>query len=351
MITPFSNTIARISGPLGVLSTKTRVRVLLFTKRPEYFDTTDLFDQHGIVELVKFSDSENSLETCAEQFDLALVCTHILGEHKPQYIIRKQRLAPLIVVWNWDNHHCWGRNLSANSLADIILPAHSHASDVLKTPHAVLGRCVPLGTSQWSRALTSKLLWSPHSRSDALSGGHVLWPDASRNEILRILKDRIPGNNLRLIDHDNRKIYFSLSAETRFREWTKHKVSLVVPLAHDLSMRAFDALIAGQVPIVPTDCCDLDAVIPPDIQDALPVVRISDLSPETVETAWRIAIAKFDEGGDKGISARHEYARDHHHIKHRINAIVEYLKSLSQKNFSIVSTDDCIGLVAENRAA
>ena len=174
----------------------------------------------------------------------------------------------------------------------------------------------------------------------------MLWPAASRNEILRTLKDHVPGNALRLIDHDKREPYFSLSAEDRFREWTKYKVSIAVPLVQDVSMRIFDALIAGQIPIVPSDCSALDAAIPLEIQISLPIIRVTDLSPKTVEAAWHIACERFNDGGAQGISIRHKFARDHHHISNRVSEIAEYIRNFSKQEISIVLTDDCVGLVA-----
>ena len=346
LVDPFKNTISRISGPLSSLSTKSKLKVLLFTSRPEYFDGTDLLESTDSIECLTYFYTEDALRACDDRFDLALVCTHVLGEHKAQLIVREKKLAPLIVVWTWDNHHHRARNLSGNTLADIVIPAHSENQETLKTPHSLLGTRVPLGTSQWSRALTSKLLFrNPEMRSEALSGGYVLWPHSARNEVLRRLKTRIPENALSLLDPNNRSPYFSLSVEARFRQWTSYMVSLIIPFNRDLSMRVFDALIAGQIPIVPEDCVDLDSTVPPDIQRRLPIIRVSDLSPQSVELAWRLAIKQFKERGVEGIVTRHEYARDYHHISARIKYIVEYLRGLSTKTFAVESDSDCVGLV------
>ena len=344
----FEGTIARVAAALREIRTREKLSILLFTSAPEYFNTSDLFDPHqGAVKSVRFADSEAALEACKDRFDVAVVCTHIRQEHKAQFIIRQKRLARLIVVWCWDNHHSFDANLRYNSLADLVLAGHSYCSDSLKTPHSVLGRSFCLPTSQWSRSLVSSLIVETLDlRSDALSGGHTLYDGAARNEILLALKHRVPGNALLLMDGKNREPYFSLSAEARFRVWAKYKVSIAVPALHDLSMRVFDALIVGQIPIVPTSCYDLDAAIPPHIQEILPVIRIGELSPETVEAAWRVAIERFDQGGVKGVVARHEYARDHHHISSRINGIAEYIKQLSMKKTCVVMNDSGIGLVA-----
>ena len=155
-LSPFEGTVTRLRSALANISPQKKLRILVFTTRPEYFDASDLFDPNGVIKSVYFADSEDALETCTDRFDFALVCTHILQEHKAQFVIRQKGLAPLIVLWTWDNHHHYDQNLKFNSLGDIILPAHFNFRDELKTPHAVLGRLFFLPTSQWARALASR---------------------------------------------------------------------------------------------------------------------------------------------------------------------------------------------------
>jgi hypothetical protein len=346
---PIRDTISRLAQGLRELRKDDGLGVLLYTSRPEYFDQSDLVDRRrGIVKYVHFAASEAELNLLTERFDIALVCTNIKQEHKAQYIIRRQNLAALIVVWSWDCHHHHEENLRFSSLADVIIPAHSSCNSRLKTPHSVLGRPFPLATAQWSRCLASKLLARDDVvlRSDALSGGYVLWALGHRNEILRALKTGIPGNALRLMEPNDRDPYFKLSAEERFQDWAKFKVSIAVPISDDLPLRVFDALIAGQIPIVPTSCKDLDSAIPTDVQSKLPVIRVEDLSPQTVEAGWRIALKSFDEMGMQGIIKRHEYARDHHHISCRIADISEYIKGLEREQISLAVDDWSVGLVA-----
>jgi hypothetical protein len=164
--------------------------------------------------------------------------------------------------------------------------------------------------------------------------------------MLRALKTGIPGNALRLMEPNDRDPYFKLSAEERFQDWAKFKVSIAVPVSDDLPLRVFDALIAGQIPIVPTSCKDLDSAIPTDVQSKLPVIRVGDVSPEAVEAGWRSALKRFDEMGMQGIIERHEYARDNHHISCRIADISEYVKALAGEQMSLVVDDWSIGLVA-----
>jgi hypothetical protein len=346
----FKTTVERITSALRNIPRHEGVSVLLFTSAPEYFDESDLFEPlQSAVKSVQFAATHEALETCSKTFDLAIVCTHIRKEHKAQYIIRQKRLAQLIVVWCFDNHHSADANLRYNSLADIVLPGHSYCSDFLKTPHSVLGRSFPLPTAQWSRSLASRLLVrNPSLRSNALSGGYVLWSTGGeeRKEFLRVLKECIPGNALRLMDPNNREAYFGLSAEERFKDWANYKISLALPLLHDVSFRVFDALLAGQIPLVPTSCYDLDAVVPPNLQQSLPIIRFGEYSPEAVEAACRAGVEKFDKAGAQGIVARHEYARDHHHITSRINAIAEYTKELSTKKLTAVINDSGVGLLA-----
>jgi hypothetical protein len=110
-----------------------------------------------------------------------------------------------------------------------------------------------------------------------------------------------------------------------------HKVSLCLPLNGDLSQRLFDALLTGQIPIVAPDIHDLDAVIPPDLQKRLPVIRFDSYSTESVSKAYHEALRIFDQQGDSGIEKRHVFALEKQTFPERIREILGAVRSLSQQ--------------------
>ena len=149
------------------------------------------------------------------------------------------------------------------------------------------------------------------------------------------------------MDIASRNRYFARSAEEKFRDWASFKVSLALPLLNDLSFRVFDALFCGQIPLVPTDCYDLDGVISPELQSILPIIRFDEYSIDAVRAAWHEALQQFDKLGSEGARKRHEFVREHHHISVRLRQIAHYALALanSDPKLSLSIDDSGIGLV------
>jgi hypothetical protein len=287
-----------------------------------------------------------------KKYDIAIICTHIMAEHLAQHIIRLRRMASIVVLWTWDNHHHYYENLSYNSLADIVLPGHGFCASAIRSPHYLLGQQVPLCTAQWPTALVAEILQeqSAVERSSSLYGGFVMWPDTSRNDQLLELQREIPNNRLALINVEDRSKYFGASPEDQIRDWAGHKVSLNLPYAEDLSLRVFDSLLTGVIPIVSRDCRDLDSVIPVELQKSLPVLRLDEISVAAVTEVYREGVARFDQAGQEGVLRRHVYARDHHHVSARVKQIVSYITDLNMSHDMEISIDDTgIGLIARPR--
>ena len=337
-----TDSLHRIESNLLTLRDKSAYDVLFYSARKEFFDVSDIESlSAGLVRSVTFCGEETQLSSLGRRFDLIIACTHLMREHIAHLIMRTLSLAPLVVAWTWDNHHKPFWNLCYNTLADIVLPGHKFCADALKSPRYLLGRNMPLCTGQWSRSLAGELLASEDfmSRSDSLYGGYILWPEFPRKEQLVALRQGIPDNHLTLLNHENRDRYFGLPADVRFRDWASHKVSLNIALSEDLSLRVFDALLAGQIPIVAGRCHDLDAVIPPDQQELLPVLRATEISVPSVTAAWQEGLRRFAGAGAEGVRHRYEFARDHHHITSRIHQIVAYVAGLGRRLHEV---DVCI---------
>jgi len=347
----FIETVSRLKRALSCLRNKTSLDVLLFSKRPEYFCAEDLIEgPNSTIKSIQFVSDERELLALKRTFDLAIICTHIKGEHKAQVIIRGRKFAPVLVAWTWDNHIDPYSNLRFSALSDIILPTHKYCADLLKTPHAVVGENFPHCTCQWSRPLAAKLLEASisNSRSDSLYGGYVSWPIGQRNTLLRSLKGELPLNAITLIGPATRESYFRMSSEDKFKQWASYKVSVAIPLMNDLSMRVFDALIAGQVPLVPESCYDLDAVIPAEIQASLPIIRFEEMSVSAIAKAWHTAVRRYDELGTEGVYKRHAFARDYHHISVRLGQIARYVLKLADdvSRITVVIDEEGVGLLS-----
>jgi hypothetical protein len=342
-----TDSLHRIERNLLTLTDKSAYDVLFYSPRKEFFDSSEIESlSAGFVRSVTFCGEETQLSSLGRRFDLIIACTHLLREHFAHLIMRTLSLAPLLVAWTWDNHHQPFSNLCYTTLADIVLPGHKFCADILKSPRYLLGRHIPLCTAQWPLSVAGKLLASENfsSRSDALYGGYILYHEFHRKEQLAVLREGVPGNHLTLLDDKDRDQYFGLPADVRFRDWASHKVSLAITLSHDLSLRVFDALLAGQIPIVAGTCHDLDAVISPHQQELLPVLRAPDISVRSVTAAWQEGVVRFDAAGQEGVRRRHEFARDHHHITSRIQQIATFVAGLAGRFDEVDLSIDARGL-------
>lgn len=99
-----------------------------------------------------------------------------------------------------------------------------------------------------------------------------------------------------------------------------------MPIAADLSTRVFEALITGQIPLVPIDVTDLDRVVPPALQASLPIIRFQPNSSDSAAAAWREALARFDAEGAAGVTRRYLYAREHHCLTVRLARFADFLR-------------------------
>jgi hypothetical protein len=232
-----------------------------------------------------------------------------------------------VVVWMFDNHHHYMSNVVTAAAADLCFPAHPMPADYLSfVAPGRIGPLVPLATVQWSRPELASLYrrFERESRSDALSGDYTFYHMAHRrNALLAQVMEHWPQARVSL---NYEWSYHSQTPEERFLSWRRFKTSVCLPVAHDLSNRFFDALAAGQVPIVPGDILDLDRVIPPADQARLPVLRLKDYTVKALREAHKEAIAAFDRDGEEGAKRRHRYILEHHMIAHRISEILSHVR-------------------------
>jgi hypothetical protein len=257
------------------------------------------------------------------------LCPVSLGHREYETFRRLTQLYPghPVAAWLFDNHTAWLNSALIAQHCDVVVPAHRFAADYLDAPQL----WAPLCVTQWSGAELAAF-WAASAgmtRADRLHGRFSYYPLAHRrNQLVAALRAAASDSDVAL---DIRvRPYHALGPHERFDAWRGFKVSLHLPVADDLSMRVFDALAAGHVPIVSSNVRDLDAVIAPADQAALPVLRLAEDSVAAVEAAHRAALAAFDGGGEDGARQRHDYARTHHLLAHRVAAILAGVNRMLQ---------------------
>jgi hypothetical protein len=230
-----------------------------------------------------------------------------------------------LVGWDYDNHHSYLWSALMLRAVDAFFPSHRTAVDYLPRwdrAHA-LGPVVPLATNQWPQRELARLWdkWRAEPRDDGLSSGYAFYPVAlRRNRLLAETAAAWPEAGLRV---NEGHVYHRRPAEERFLSWRRRKTSLSLAVCQDVACRFYDALVAGQVPILPPDIVGFDHVIPPEEQRALPVVRLAEYSVDALRAAHAQAIAAFDREGEAGAERRHRYAMNRHLLVHRVAEIVE----------------------------
>lgn len=278
---------------------------------------------------VRFHDGTSSIKSGSS--DLVIMLVHL---HKEQEILQRLRESGhqgAVAGWFWDNHHHVDDNYAASKAFDACIPGHAFASSYLRSPRHIFVEPVPLCVTQWSDDEASQ--WMPrhgfNDRADRLYGGFVRYEFARKRNLLleKLIEDGTDG--IYLLEENQLSPYFGKSPEDRFAHWASHKVSLCLPLAGDLSQRLFDALLAGQIPIVPRDVYDLDKVIPPAMQSKLPIIRIDDYSVATVKRAHEEALRAFNRDGAKGVRRRHAFVLQNHMFTSRIRTIITAMRGLS----------------------
>jgi glycosyltransferase involved in cell wall biosynthesis len=261
--------------------------------------------------------------------DLVISLVHIYKEHAALRKAREDGCQTPIVGWFWDNHHHVFDNYRTASDLDICIPGHSFASSYLRSAKYLTAAAVPLCVTQWSAAEAAEFFtrYGRSERSDALYGGFVRYSMAAkRNRLIEQVIDAGMSGVYFLEEHALDR-YFGMSLDKRFEAWTSHKASLCLPLAGDLSQRLFDALLTGQVPIVPDDVYDLDQVIPPSAFEELPILRLSAYHPDAVKEAHTRALECFNRQRYDGALQRHQYALKNHVFLSRVRSIISSLQA------------------------
>ena len=262
--------------------------------------------------------------------DMVIKLVHLQNDAEEIAAVREHAPDACLVGWFWDNHHHTDANFEVAESLDIVVPGHSAFESYLRNRHAVQLPTVPLATTQWTQAEAAR--WSEHiascRRSSALYGGYIEYGYSDRIKFVKDIQAALPDNNLYSIEERQMHKYFAMTPDARIKDWAGHMVSLVLPLRHDLSQRVFDALLAGQIPLVPDDLLALDRVFGTDAQYELPIVRFRYGDAESVRQAHERAVALLRKDGADGVRRRHNTALEHHMFGARIESILGMLREI-----------------------
>ncbi len=235
--------------------------------------------------------------------------------------------------WFWDNHHLVKSTMHASMLVDVTFCSHNYAAHY-ENELGRYGGFVPLCGTFWSQTLVETVTRDVRGqkRKDHLYGGFNCYPEfPERTVFLEQCRKEIPLNDLKLWMHglpSGAHLYYAMSHEAKLRDWCQYKVSLCVSFGSNTTMRIFEALLSGQIPIVVGDILDLHLIFSPEDEAMLPLVRVASNDVEHIIEAQRRAILLFDQDGQDGIDRRVAYALARHMPRNRLTQMVEAIKNM-----------------------
>ena len=264
--------------------------------------------------------------------DVVIVTAH--GSDLSGWIAELRRRADpktLFAAWLFDNHIALEANVSTSQAVDFVFPSHKFAAEPYANPHAVLADAVAPCSCQWTHD-EAAALWRENlgqARSSQLLVNYVDYEFSWRSELLRSLKAECAEADVFLMSPGDRSRYFGMTRAERMGEWLRYKATLILPVSYDLSTRVFDALLAGLVPVVPWQVLDFDTAVPPSEQERLGIVRVEDMTVPAVRDAAAKAVGAYDDMGEAGTTARHEFALTQHMLANRVGAMLSCIRDVA----------------------
>lgn len=243
-------------------------------------------------------------------------------------------------LWYWDNHVAYNDNYKVALATDLNFISHNlGVPGYLTNPVSAVADHVPLCCAQFGadeiRQEIASELHTPRSNRGLFN--YVVYENAPRAHMMREWERELGDlAEFKLMPSNDRTRYWDLSRYERFQEWSSYKCSIIVPLVKDLSTRVFDALAAGQIPIVPEEIQDLDSVCSRELQSQLGIVRIPALTAHDLSIGIQQAVANFDKLGANGIIARSEYVVQQGLLGHRLLHMLQTLTAIANGTSNLV---------------
>ncbi len=277
-----------------------------------------------------------------QEIDVLILIAHGSDVSSRIFEYRNRNPNLLVLIWLWDNHVAQVNNLRTVMAGDIYFPSHAYASGYLPNLLAPFGSHVPLCVAQWDPSEAALFLADSSGipRSNQLLLNYVDYKFSWRTTLLEQIRNHLPEANNLLMPPEDRGRYFKKTKRERYFEWAEHKCTLILPVDQDLSTRVFDALLAGQVIIVPRNIPDFDSVISPESQNLLGVVRIEGFEMHQIRAGIARAIQNFDLAGDAGVKSRGNFVLQGHMLRERMYSILSALLAAAQETISVRFTEN-----------
>jgi hypothetical protein len=248
-----------------------------------------------------------------------LLLNNDIGPDLARYIaFRQAHPQALFVVWDWDSQHWLQMSTTLAMHSDVYVAATSENAFLLShfNPH-ILGP-VFVGVHQWSREFLFErfdLLRGP--RADTPFGPHVHYAKyPKRSRAVAALAQHY--DTVRFADNQ----YKAKSDEDNLREWAAYKSHWIVPVLGGVPIRAFNAMVTGGIPIVPSFYRNLPEVA--SLGQSALFYEVHDLlAPQAIQA---LAVERFASEGSGALLQRVTDALALHHVDARCTQLLGLLQ-------------------------
>jgi hypothetical protein len=235
----------------------------------------------------------------------------------------------LFVAWVWDNHHMVTHSAMIGLSVDVQYTAHHDNLHILNRFCPFVRTPLPAACNTWTKAQARGLGegLAAAARPVHLSGAFTYYPKfGHRNIMVRKIMQQKIGIDLKMRKPGD---YQKLTPEERWNDWISSKANLAVPTLSDLPIRVFDALLTGNIPLIPRHLAHVFVGTDQATIRELPIIwfdytDLADMAP-LVEKACN----EFDSRGADGIWMRHQYALNNHMVEDRVGSILDDIGAIA----------------------
>lgn len=237
----------------------------------------------------------------------------------------------LFICCLYDNHHALDMCVTLSLCSDMVFPAHYDYLALLNRYSPFVRGPLPASTLQWSKIQARRfehLLYSTPRRLE-LSGGFTRYPQFPfRQSIVQKVMAQEVGHALELPQEDTPQHHSVRTKEENWVVWAGSKSNLMVSTLTDLPHRFFDALLTGNIPLVPRYLQVFFAHFDFSGFAQVPVVWFDYSDLHDMQDKVRQAVAMFDAGGKNGIVERHRFILQHHMMENRLESMLDDVHQL-----------------------
>ncbi len=323
-LTPSDERLHQIRRSLDALRRKEKIKVAVLLKQMER-----KFSGQIQQELDLFCLPDTTCHLCRDErdpflteADLVILPVYLQSELELIESLRATAPDTLIFGWFWRSADDPFENHSVAQAADVVLSGQADCGQYLRSDAAIHGGYLPTSVTQWARqnAETWFNEFDGSSRNQPL---HCPFVDESHDTesalTLRRLIEALSAPAISMISRENYELDLVHTGKERFAQSCRFQTALVPPGRDELLERIYEALLAGQIPLVPASENALDLMFPREVQESLPIIRFRAGDAADFKEAYQNSAASIKKEGDDGARRRHAYALENGMFSSRIN--------------------------------